>query len=224
MISKNMPDLTWHTKLRPFLNDQDVPMWMKLFHLFIVVDAQCAVPKKGGWTIWRQNPNLIATMSLYDEETRQPIWSPSLSSVQKSIAKLEEMGFIKRVINPLTNQRFIKLNRARVIEFLRQNSLDTDIYEALPARSRERKLIRRKILTVADYINARRNAQNEQFKRYLNWQSKKYGYDITVPDVDIFDINIDETALLTREEVQMMLEAKEKERIIDNLYARMRTF
>jgi len=224
MISKNMPDLTWHTKLRPFLNDQDVPMWMKLFHLFIVVDAQCSTPKKGGWTIWRQNPNLIATLSLYDEQTRETIWSPSLSSVQKSIAKLEDMGFIKRVINPLTNQRFIKLNRARVIEFLRQNSLDTDIYEALPARSRERKLIRRKILTVADYINAKRTAQNEQFKRYLNYQSKKYGYDITVPDVDIFDINIDETALLTREEVQMMLEAKEKERIMDNLYERMRKF
>lgn len=137
MISKNMPELTWHTKLRPFLNDQNVPMWMKLFHLFIVVDATCSTPKKGGWTIWRQNPNLIATMSLYDEETRETIWSPSLSSVQKSIAKLEEMEFIKREINPLTNQRFIKLNRSRVIEFLRQNSLDTDLYEALPARSRD---------------------------------------------------------------------------------------
>lgn len=222
MISKNMPEMTIHTKMNDFFKDMDVPMWMKLIHFFILVDAKSK--GKNGWTIWWQNPNLIKRFTIQDENTFEEVWAPSISSIQKSIRTLEDMGFLIREVNPLSNQRFMKLNRARVIEFLRQNSLDTDLYQGLAARSRERKLIRRKIITVADYINAKRHMQNEQFNRYLNYQARKYGYDVTVPDVDIFEINVNESLFVSREEIQFLLESREKDRILDNLYDRMRTF
>lgn len=222
MKSKNLPELQFHTKMIDFYKDFRIPMWNKLIHFFIVNDARST--GKNGWTIWFQNPGLIKRFRIYDEITHEVVWEPSLSSIQKSIHKLEEMGFIVRKVNPITKKREIRLNRAMLIEFLRQNSMDTDLYKGLAPRSRERKLIRSKIITVCDYINGRKRAQNEQFQAYLNYQAKKYGYDITVPDVDIFNIDLDVDLFITRAELEFYVEAKETHKVLDSFYERIRTF
>lgn len=218
---KNMPDLRFHTRTRDFYKDPTVPMWIKTFHLFVMMDAKST--KKDGWTIWYQNPRIIQRFSIIDEETRDVIWAPSLSSVQKGIAELERMGFVTRNLNPSSKKRFIKLNRAKVIEFLRQNSFETDLYKGFAPKSRERKLIRRKIISVAEYINSRRDAQNEQFKAYLNFQARKYGYDINVPDVDIFDINVEEELFISRAELEFYLEARKKHEILDRFFENIKS-
>lgn len=216
---KNLPNLKFHTKLQSFFNDLSVPMWLKLIHLFILIDSK-ATHKKNGYTIFYQNPGLIKKFTIRNS-SGSIIWTPSLETIQQSIAKLEKMKLLKRDVSAF-GQRKIKLNRALIIEFLRHNSIDTDIYSSFEIKSRERKFIRRKILTITDYLTSNNKAQAAQFKKYLEYQCKKYKYDITISDIDVFAIDFDIDRFVTPAEIEYYKHATAIDKELDQIYDRMR--
>ncbi len=211
----NMPDLKLHTRVRDFFNDKSVPLWMKLIHLFVFIDAK-NTRAKNGYTVYYQNPGLIKRFTITNEYG-QVVWEPSLESIQKSLAKLVEMQLIERDVLG-TGERRIKLNRPLVLKFLRQHSIDTDLYRSFKLKSRERKLIRRKIITAADYLNQSRFAQNESFKNYLEYQHRKYGYDIKLPDIEIFEVNFNIDRFITPEELEFFRDYKRIDDAISAIY------
>lgn len=211
---KNLPDLKLHTRLRDYFMDLSVPMWLKLIHLFILIDSKST--GKDGYTIWYQNPGLQKKFTLYGPNG-DVIWEPSIENIQKSIAKLEAMDLLIRVVST-TGERRMKLNRPVVLQFLREYSIDTELYQSYKQKSRERKLIRRKIITIVDYVNEKKKYQNEQFKRYLEFQNRKYGYDINIPDVDIFAVNVDTDLFVTPAELAYYREALQLDKALDNIW------
>ena len=216
---KNMPQFQVHTKVQQFFRDPSVPMWLKMIHLFILIDSKSK--KKDGFTVWYQNPGLQRKFSV-SAPNGEVIWEPHVSTIQQSVAKLEAMGLITREVSNYGERR-IKLNRSLIISFLRSHNLEDEFYVGFRAKSRERKLIRRKILTVVDYINTEKRIQSAQFKQYLLYQQKKYGYDIEVPDVDLFDIDIEFDRFITPEELELHLDQHQNIKLLDRIWNNMRT-
>lgn len=215
-----MPGLSLTTRLRDFFLDLSVPMWLKLLHLFILIDAK-TTKAKNGYTIYYQNPGLIKRFRIYGPNGKTILWEPSLESIQKSIRILIDMGFILQRTVSTNGERRMKLNRAKILEYIKQNSIETDVYKKYTIKSRERKLVRRKIITLAEYITQARTTQNEQFKRYLEYQQRKYGYDITVPDVELFDIDFDFDQFITPAELEYYRQMKKYGSVLDALEARL---
>jgi len=162
---------------------------------------------KDGYTVWYQNPGLRERFTIRDKDNNV-IWKPSTANIQKSLAKLEKMDLIVRSIST-SGERRIKLNRGLVLDFLRQYDLKGDTYQNYRIKSRERKLIRKKIITLVDYVNEKKRAQDEAYKRYVQFQHKKYGFDITDTAIEIFDYNSSEADLITmtRQEIEFMRES-----------------
>jgi hypothetical protein len=212
-MKKNMPDLQFHSRLKDFIENPHIELWIKFIHLFVMIDAKSK--GKDGYTVWYQNPGLQERFTIRDKDNKV-IWKPSIANIQKSLAKLEKMGLIVRSIST-SGERRIKLNRGLVLDFLRQYDLKSDIYKSYRIKSRERKLIRKKIITLVDYVNEKKRAQDEAYKRYVQFQHKKYGFDITDKAVDVFDYNDSEADMitLTRQEIQFMRESIKKEIQLD---------
>lgn len=214
---KNLPDLKLHTKTREFFLDMSVPMWMKIIHLFIFTDSKAVA--KNGYTIYMQNPYLVKRFSVFTSDG-ELIWEPSLASIQQSIAKLEHMGLLERTLTT-TGERRIKLNRSYVVEFLRQQDLSGKMYQSFKRKSRERKLIRRKIISVVDYMMAGKHTQAEQFRKYLEYQHRKYGYDISVPDIDIFEIDFNTDLFVSKAELEYYKDYANINMTLDAIYDKM---
>lgn len=208
---KNMPDFKLHTQLKYFFMDPTVPMWLKLIHLFILIDSKAQA--RNGYTIWYQNTGLMKKFSLY-APNGDLIWKPSRRNVQLSIQILEDMGLIERTVSS-NGERRIKLNRSFVIQYLREHNLDSDSYKNLRIKSRQRKLIRRKIITVAEFVNSKRSHQNEQFKRYVEFQHRKYGYEIDLPDIELFEVDYDQ--FVTPAELEFFKEHLRQHKMLDAL-------
>lgn len=192
-MNKNLPELQFHSKLKNFFENSHIELWIKIIHLFVMVDANSK--GKDGWTIWYQNPGLQKRFTLRDEDG-VITYQPSIENIQKSLSKLERMGLIARTVST-SGERRIKLNRALVMDFLRQYDLKADTYKNYRIKSRERKLIRKKIITLVDYVNEKKRAQDDAYRRYLSMQHKKYGFDITDVAMDIFDYDHTEAELVT---------------------------
>jgi len=212
-MKKNMPDLQFHSRLKDFIENRHIELWIKIIHLFIMIDAKSK--GKDGYTIWYQNPGLQKRFTIRDKDGNV-VWKPSIFNIQKSLAKLEKMGLIVRSIST-SGERRIKLNRGLVLDFLRQYDLKGDTYKNYRIKSRERKLIRKKIITLVDYVNEKKRAQDEAYKRYVQFQHKKYGFDITDTAVDVFDYNHLEAdmIIMTRQEIEFMRESIKKEIELD---------
>ncbi|HOI85718.1 MAG TPA: hypothetical protein PLP48_06520 [Acholeplasmataceae bacterium] len=204
-MKKNMPDLQFHSRLKDFIENPKIELWIKFIHLFVMIDAKSK--GKDGYTVWYQNPGLRERFTIRDKDNNV-IWKPSTANIQKSLAKLEKMDLIVRSIST-SGERRIKLNRGLVLDFLRQYDLKGDTYQNYRIKSRERKLIRKKIITLVDYVNEKKRAQDEAYKRYVQFQHKKYGFDITDTAIEIFDYNSSEADLITmtRQEIEFMRES-----------------
>jgi len=222
-MKKNLPDLQFHSRLNNFLENPIIELWIKIIHLFIVIDAKSK--GKDGYTIWYQNPGLQKRLTIRDNDGKI-IFKPSIANIQKSLAKLEKMSLIMRT-HSTSGQRRIKLNRALVMEFLREYDLKGETYSNYRIKSRERKLIRKKIITLVDYVNEKKRAQDEAYKRYVQFQHRKYGFDITDTAIDVFDYDMKDTEIvvLTRQEISYMEESIrrsiETEVALDSLYNRL---
>lgn len=214
---KNLPNLKFHTRIQKYFADHQIPMWLKLIHLFILIDSKSKA--KDGYTIWYQNPSLQKKFSLYVNDV--VVWQPSIENIQKSIAKLEKMDLIIRTVSS-NGERRIKLNRVLIVKFLSEYNIDTDLYKSFKDKSRERKLIRRKILTIVDFINLKKSKQSEQFKKYLQYQNKKYGYEIDLPEIDLLDINMEQDKFITPAEMDYYSYEQQQSRALDAVFNSIR--
>jgi hypothetical protein len=221
-MKKNLPDLQFHSKLRDFFENGHIELWIKMIHLFIMIDAKSK--GKDGYTIWYQNPGLRKRFTIRDDDD-QIVYQPSIENIQKSIAKLEGMGLISRTVST-SGERRIKLNRALVLAFLREYDLKGTTYKTYRIKSRERKLIRKKIITLVDYVNEKKRAEDQAYRRYLQMQHKKYGFDITDNVIEIFDYDYSESQLVTTQEIEFIEDTirgrVEQDAILDNLWNSIR--
>ena len=216
-MKKNLPDLQFHTKLQDFFNNPNIELWIKMLHFFIITDTKST--GKDGYTIWYQNPFLQKKFTVRDADGKL-VFKPSMSNVQKSIAKLETLKLLDRTVST-TGERRIKLNRAMVIHFLREYDLTSDTYQSYRIKSRERKLIRKKIITIVDYVNAKKISLNEQYKQYLDFQHRKYGYTITDSAVEIYQIDPNANAIITQAEFEMYKKSMETDKLLDAIWNKM---
>ncbi len=190
--------LKYSAKYENFINSPIPELWNKIIHLFLLMDMDPKKDKK----IFIQNKYLMER------------FGATRAGIQQAIRKLENMEFITRRVTR-RNKRIIKINRAKIIPFLRCYNIESPIYKEQANWSKERRFIRKKIISLVDFIKAPQRYQEEQFQKYVEAQIDHYNYD-ELPTIEA------EKILYTKVEADAIADEKtkdlQKQLVLERLY------
>lgn len=156
---------------RAFYANPNIEVWNKVIHLLIYIFRTKGILfiSNTGIMNWL-NKKYDANISIY--------------AVKQAIRKLRDMGFVKDVDEceyhvkdeslRLTNGRILKLNVPLILEYLRVTDFEDDLYAQGVKKSRERRFIRKKMYSLVDWVNIKRNNLKEAYNMYVVVQQKKY--------------------------------------------------
>lgn len=164
-----------------FYRNPKVEWWVKMLHLFIYF-------KRSFGVLTFSNTGIVRYMKEHYQI------DVALSTVKQSMQKLIQDGYIVAQYNikdpsiQLVNGRKLDLT-PKVIEYLRIVSLDSEEFKSLPRKidvskdknnygaSRGRRLVRKKMYTVVDYVNMKKLAQSKSYKAYTEAQMRYFKRD-----------------------------------------------
>lgn len=167
-----------------FYRNPKVEWWVKILHLFIYFQRSFGV-------LVFSNTGIVKYMKQHYQI------KVHLSTVKQSMQKLIQDGYVKPYYNvkdpsiQLINGRRLELT-PKVIEHLRIVSLDSEEFKALPRKidvskeknnygaSRGRRLVRKKMYTVVDYVNMKKLQQSRAYKSYTEAQMRYFKRDAIV--------------------------------------------
>lgn len=184
-------------KIESFMQSDIPELWNKLLHFFILMDMN-------GRPIYTQNPYLAER------------FNATIPGIQQALLKLENMKFIKRSYFR-NNKRTIKLNRGAVVPFLRQYDLSDSFYSDLKNWSLERRFIRKKIITIVDFIRGIKNNKSILFKHYVEYQVAAYNYDEVIITQSSGLISLEEHRIILDQQLDEFEKLRALERIGFNL-------
>ena len=164
---------------RLFYSNDNVELWNKVLHLIIFF-----IRTRGNAFI--SNPGIVSYLKKhYSVEV-------SLGGVKQAIQKLIYEGYIECTYGlkdpsiRMINGRLIKLT-GKALDHLRIYSTEDEAYQQLPKRyqidsqarlqkksSRGRRLVRKKMYTIVDYVNMKKAAISEQYTGYIKLQLKYF--------------------------------------------------
>ena len=156
---------------RAFYSNSNVEVWNKVIHLLIYI-------YRTNGTIFISNTGIKRWLNdKYDANI-------SIHGVKQAIRKLRDMGFVRDVEEceyhvkdenlRLTNGRILKLNVSLILDYLRVTDFDHKLYAKGVKKSRERRFIRKKMYSLVDWVNIRKNNLKEAYNMYVTVQQKKY--------------------------------------------------
>ncbi len=170
-----------HVKVHPhymmngatsFYANSDIEVWNKVIHLLIYMHRTNPV-------LFISNTGILRLLNDYGADT-------SINSIKQALRKLRDMGFVKDVDEceyhvkdaslGLTNGRILKLNVPLILDYLRVTDFDNKLYSKGVKKSRERRFIRKKMYTLVDWVNIKKNNLKQAYNAYVVIQQKKYFY------------------------------------------------
>jgi len=165
--------LSRDTQEKAFYQNTHIESWIKVLHYLI------KLLRTG-----RKHKLFISNSGIVRKLKENYNCDMPLSTVKHAIRKLRLDGFLKPVEQTvyhvkdedlqLKNGRILELNKTKVIKYLRVDSLEDDLYKNGTKKSRERRLIRKKMYTILDYVKMGRAAITKSYRAYTNYQKKKY--------------------------------------------------
>lgn len=155
-----------------FYGNPNIEVWNKVIHLLIYKD-------RTNKYVFISNTGILKELNTYNADT-------TINSIKQAMRKLREMGFIKPVRETryhvkdkslrLTNGRILELNRARILDYLKVTSFDDPKYINRKKKSKEGRFMRKKIYSLVDWVNIKKEHLQEQYNAYVALQQKKYFY------------------------------------------------
>jgi hypothetical protein len=153
-----------------FYASPNVEVWNKVLHLLIYIYRTKGI-------LFISNTGIVKWLNQYDANV-------TIHGVKQAIRKLRDMGLVLDVEAceyhvkdenlRLTNGRILKLNVPNILDHLRVVTLDDALYKDARKKSRVRRLIRKKMYSLVDWVNIKKNNLKEAYNAYVIIQQKKY--------------------------------------------------
>ncbi len=153
-----------------FYASPNVEVWNKVLHLLIYIYRTKGI-------LFISNTGIVKWLNEYGANV-------TIHGVKQAIRKLRDMSLVLDVEAceyhvkdenlRLTNGRILKLNVPNILDHLRVVTLDDALYKDARKKSRVRRLIRKKMYSLVDWVNIKKNNLKEAYNAYVIIQQKKY--------------------------------------------------